>query len=383
MGSFTYDGAGTLSRAVVQGHDFRFLYTTSDERVAAYEIAPALWTFMGRGFDDKLLNVWTMNGTNFQWKEDEIWRDATLLARTTPATTQHYAVDHLGSPRLITNSTDFTASTQSFAPFGAGGATNSGALQFTGQERDAANLGAGSVALPDYFHARYYDTDRGRFLSVDPIIDMKANLKNPQGWNRYAYVMNNPVRFTDPTGRYVCSGDADVCKTIEGGLQKMRESEAAMKQNDPKRAELHKVIMAYGKAGDATTKIKTVWVNPRDERGNPLLPSNVMGQAGRGGLVAVSLMNIAAKAGGDSNGAFLILGGTLTHEGDHELQPAVVSLPMGKSPSLLSLLFYETNAYTLEGAYYRGLGYGGMAPDPKQGAWGSATEACRQVGCTP
>jgi RHS repeat-associated protein len=112
-------------------------------------------------------------------------------------------VDHLGSPRLITNSTDFTASTQSFAPFGAGGASNSGALQFTGQERDAANLGGGAVALPDYFHARYYDTDLGRFLSVDPVVDQKQAVRSPQMWNHYAYAMNNPLKYIDPTGRLV------------------------------------------------------------------------------------------------------------------------------------------------------------------------------------
>lgn len=221
----------------------------------------------------------------------------------------------------------------------------------------------------------------GRFLSVDPVLDLKQAMKNPQGWNRYAYVLNNPLRFTDPTGKYVCSGTQEACATIEGGLQKMRDSAAAMKKNDPKRAELQQVINAYGKAGDDTTKIKTVWVNPTNPNGTPVLPRNVMGQAGKEGLVAVSLMNIAAKAGGDSQKAFTMLGGTLTHEGKHELQPAVVGL-QGR-PSLLSLLHYELQAYTLEKAYYGGLGQGAMAPDPTRGAWGSANTACQQVGCVP
>jgi len=50
-------------------------------------------------------------------------------------------------------------------------------------------------------HARYYDPSMGRFLSVDPMCGL---LDRPQGWNRYAYVMNNPLMYTDPTGRYPC-----------------------------------------------------------------------------------------------------------------------------------------------------------------------------------
>jgi hypothetical protein len=40
----------------------------------------------------------------------------------------------------------------------------------------------------------------GRFLSVDPRVDLKRALEQPQMWNRYAYGLNNPVRFIDPTG---------------------------------------------------------------------------------------------------------------------------------------------------------------------------------------
>jgi hypothetical protein len=39
------------------------------------------------------------------------------------------------------------------------------------------------------------------FLSVDPVLDTQKALKEPQRWNRYSYVMNNPLRFTDPDGR--------------------------------------------------------------------------------------------------------------------------------------------------------------------------------------
>ncbi len=53
-----------------------------------------------------------------------------------------------------------------------------------------------------YMQARHYDPV-GRFLSEDPVGPEPGNIFS---FNRYAYANNNPVRFTDPTGR--CAGGA-------------------------------------------------------------------------------------------------------------------------------------------------------------------------------
>jgi uncharacterized protein RhaS with RHS repeats len=50
-------------------------------------------------------------------------------------------------------------------------------------------------------HARYYGAPTARFLSIDPSIDLKKAVANPQMWNRYAYVSNNPISAIDPDGR--------------------------------------------------------------------------------------------------------------------------------------------------------------------------------------
>jgi RHS repeat-associated protein len=206
--SFTYDAIGSLSRTLSGDRDFRFLYTYDGERVAVIERttapsggAPDRITFFLRGFNNELLSTFRTNpgATNAAWQEDTFYRGAQLLANQHWSLgLRHYALDHLGSPRAIVNAAG-QVGMQSFAPFGGGGSLDGGTLQFTGQERDIASVGDGSAQLPDYFHARYYEPSMGRFLSVDPGRDW--DIHQPQSWNMYAYVRNNPINRVDPNGR--------------------------------------------------------------------------------------------------------------------------------------------------------------------------------------
>jgi RHS repeat-associated protein len=63
---------------------------------------------------------------------------------------------------------------------------------FTGQRLDGTGL--------YYYGARYYDASIGRFISADTIV---PNPANPQAFNRYTYALNNPLKYTDPTGHRV------------------------------------------------------------------------------------------------------------------------------------------------------------------------------------
>jgi RHS repeat-associated protein len=68
------------------------------------------------------------------------------------------------------------------------------AYKFTGKERDIES------GL-DYFGARYYGSNMGRFQSPDPSrLSIMPN--NPQTWNRYTYGNNNPLRFKDDNGKW-------------------------------------------------------------------------------------------------------------------------------------------------------------------------------------
>ena len=109
----------------------------------------------------------------------------------------YLTADHLGSPRINTDANGLVTARHDYLPFGEEIArTNYGAdlvkQKFTSYERD-------SESDLDFAQARYYNSKHGRFTSVDPLM-ASAAATNPQTFNRYAYVGNNPVNVTDPSG---------------------------------------------------------------------------------------------------------------------------------------------------------------------------------------
>src|SRR5205809_177914 len=134
--------------------------------------------------------------------------------------TSYVTADHLGSTRVVTDTGGTAKKCYDYLPFGEqipssiGGrsslscyaAADTLRQKFTGKERDAES------GL-DYFEARYYGSNMGRFLSSDPDNE-GAIYKDPQTWNAYSYVRNNPINATDPHGRgvSVCVEDSDTTK---------------------------------------------------------------------------------------------------------------------------------------------------------------------------
>src|SRR5690554_2377543 len=101
--------------------------------------------------------------------------------------TYFYHTDHLGSTVLVTDEAGNTVWSSEYTPFGQitmEEGTLTKAAKFTGKDLDE------DTGLY-YFNARWYDSEIGRFISVDPAKD---------GVNWYAYGANNPLRFVDPTG---------------------------------------------------------------------------------------------------------------------------------------------------------------------------------------
>jgi RHS repeat-associated protein len=108
---------------------------------------------------------------------------------------QHY--DRLGV-RLITNQATGSSLEQQALPFGTpleNETTGSTNRRFTSYDRS-------NVTGLDYAQNRTYDAQQGRFTQVDPIGMLAASLDNPQSLNLYAYVGNDPVNRTDPSGLF-------------------------------------------------------------------------------------------------------------------------------------------------------------------------------------
>ena len=122
-----------------------------------------------------------------------------LLGQAEAKLVEYYHLDALGSVRAVTDARGRLVERHDYLPFGEEWKPplpRMNQRRFTGKERDR-ETGF------DYFGARYYSAEVGRFTSVDPATTLEENLLDPQRWNRYAYGRNNPLRYADPDGRII------------------------------------------------------------------------------------------------------------------------------------------------------------------------------------
>jgi RHS repeat-associated protein len=113
--------------------------------------------------------------------------------------------DHLGSTSLTTNASGGVVARQLYDAWGnirlRGDVKTD--IGYTSQREDrSTNL--------MFYRARYYSPLLGRFVSADTIV---PEPNNPQSLNRYAYGLNNPVKYIDPSGHAaICGTTAEGCE---------------------------------------------------------------------------------------------------------------------------------------------------------------------------
>jgi RHS repeat-associated protein len=249
-GTMTYDNAGNLTTDTYSGFGVTRLYDAEHRMVSetqANSYVADVYTYNGDGqrvrrivngeetwqvygLAGELLEEYAANSPPAASKKEYGYRNGQLLitagvaqaCNTCPAGVGvtltgedeeqgiHWLVtDQLGTPRMVLGQSGDLESVRrhDYLPFGEEltkrvnrtetlgypGEADNLRQKFTSKERD------NETAL-DYFGARYYASMQGRFSSVDPMPVTVENFVNPQRWNSYTYVLNNPIAAVDPNG---------------------------------------------------------------------------------------------------------------------------------------------------------------------------------------
>jgi RHS repeat-associated protein len=146
------------------------------------------------------LQVWI--GNNYEEKNGLILyhicaggKQVATFDKTGTNVFQYYHPDNLTSTSIQTDTNGNEIQDYGYSAFGQSRYTQSTNVfsvsrRYTGQVLDD------DTGLY-YYNARYYDPMLARFTQPDDII---PDLSDPQTYNRYAYCLNNPLRYTDPSG---------------------------------------------------------------------------------------------------------------------------------------------------------------------------------------
>jgi RHS repeat-associated protein len=190
FGEYWYDANGMRARALESGVDTRYVDLGHDP---VYEVSGSV-------------------------KTDYVHVNGKLKAKLTGSETFYYSADALGSTRLVWKDETSKAATSptfrvpTYRPFGTPVAVlGTEKVMYAGKLTDTA---AGYTPGLYYIGTRWMNPELRRWLSMDPQL---GKLSMPQTMNRYVYCVNNPLRFTDPTGKVIPLILAAIGSTIASG----------------------------------------------------------------------------------------------------------------------------------------------------------------------
>jgi RHS repeat-associated protein len=156
--------------------------------------------------------------------------------------TYFYHVNDLNSTAMTTNHAGTAVGDVVFYPWGdTWQQTGSGGYNFAGMPYYDTTTNTNETMY------RFYSQNLGRWHSPDPLGQGAVKLDDPQTWNMYAYVRNNPTTLTDPSGLYTvaCSANAKRCEEYQKRLEKQRQKDLKSKN-----IEVRNAAKAWGNFGD-------------------------------------------------------------------------------------------------------------------------------------
>jgi len=226
--SYAYDGNGNLARKTSSDGKtaYQYLFNSLDQLTSAIK-----WTKSGQTWSSTTLGTYrydangmranTTEGTtrtDYVYVGHDPWYErsksgttqittdyiyvngglkAKIVAGGSSPGTYFYISDALGSVRQVwkQGATSAAFSVATYKPFGTPvSASGTEKVGYAGELLDSA---AGTSPGLYYIGARWMDPELGRFVSMDP---KSGDTRSPQSLDRYVYCLNNPCKFTDPTG---------------------------------------------------------------------------------------------------------------------------------------------------------------------------------------
>ncbi|WP_344905474.1 RHS repeat-associated core domain-containing protein [Actinomadura meridiana] len=183
-----WDTEGELAKVTENGNDETFVYDTDGNRLIRKD-PTGTTLYLPDGTElNALSGANTATGTRYY-----TFAGQTVAMRTSDGTLTYLTGDHQGTAQIAVNATTQQSTIRRTTPFGAvrgfdDDATWPNDKGFVGGTQDPTGL--------THLGAREYDPDIGRFISVDPLLD----LADDQSFNGYTYAGNGPVTSADPSG---------------------------------------------------------------------------------------------------------------------------------------------------------------------------------------
>jgi RHS repeat-associated protein len=201
--SYTYDAENRLI-SVDGGSTASYTYDALGRRVE--RVVGTTWTDYVYDLSANVVSEVNNVCASICWAAFYANLNGQLIAEYKNGTTYFVHQDHLGSTRLLTDVTKAIAQNLDYLPFGENNSADShtSTHEFTGDERDA------ETSL-DHTQFRQYTAQLARWITPDPAGLAAVDPTNPQSWNRYAYVLDNPLNLIDPLGLFTNCGNFITC----------------------------------------------------------------------------------------------------------------------------------------------------------------------------
>ncbi|BBH68009.1 hypothetical protein ACTI_46940 [Actinoplanes sp. OR16] len=191
-----WDAEGSLSAVTnADGKKTSFVYSAGGDRLIRKE--PGFTTLYLPGMELRLNTAsGVVEDTRF------IALAGGAVAIRTAKGVQFQVSDANGTGQAAIDATTGAITMRRTTPFGGDRGAAPAAGAWYGEKGFVGGTKDSTTGLT-HLGAREYDPKTGRFISVDPVLDVT----DPQQMNGYAYANNSPVTFTDPSGLKFCSDD--------------------------------------------------------------------------------------------------------------------------------------------------------------------------------